>query len=99
MYRPRAYLWLSMRSVTLSLPQPLRRKRERLYTRAEVAEVLGVSRATIERLEGDPLSVNVETLVRYLSLFGWRVRIGPRDRRFADDGGDALGDSGPGSSL
>lgn len=63
---------------TMLLPAPVKRKRSKLYTIPEVASILGVSPRTISRLEADPLRVDADTLVSYLTLLGWRVGVFPR---------------------
>lgn len=62
---------------TLSLPDPVIRKRCRLYTQAEIGAVLGVCRHTIMALERDPLSVHPSKLMAYLSVLGWRLGVYP----------------------
>jgi DNA-binding XRE family transcriptional regulator len=61
----------------MQLPDKLKAKRRVLYTAEEIAREVGVSRATIHKLEKDPLSVKGHTLRSYLLALGWRVRVAP----------------------
>lgn len=64
----------------VSMPEPVIRKRSRLYTQREMAKILGVGRWSVQTIEADPLRANPDTLVRYLALLGWRVGFYPRVR-------------------
>lgn len=61
----------------MQLPDKLKAKRRRLFTAEQIAQHVGVSRATIHKLEKDPLSVKGHTLRSYLLTLGWRVRVAP----------------------
>lgn len=67
----------------MQLPEAVKRKRARLYSQKECAKLLGVCRRTIQSIEGNERPVSVELLGRYLALMGWRIRIGPRNRKEA----------------
>jgi DNA-binding XRE family transcriptional regulator len=57
-----------------SLPGRVKRKRARLYTQAEIAVALGVSRSTVQRIEARPLP---DDLIRYLDLVGYQCSFYP----------------------
>ncbi len=47
------------------------------FSQAELGARLGLSQARIARIEGDPLSVSVEQLLRVLAALGARLEIQP----------------------
>ena len=63
-----------IRRMPRKLPGRVKRKRARLFTQAECAKALGISRSTLQRIEARPLP---DDLVRYLDLVGYQVGFYP----------------------
>ena len=47
-------------------------------SQADLGDRMGLSQARIARIEGDPLSISVEQLLRVLSALGVRMTLEPR---------------------
>ena len=63
-----------LRGMSQRMPGRVKRKRARLFTQAELARALGVSRSTVQRIEAAPFPPE---LLAYLRLVGYRVTFNP----------------------